>query len=244
MLSSSQILRCLRKKPLKVDGLDKGYGHLTTKQTFDYIYNKGIWGKDKKGRGLSGGGSHEMGIITPYIAAVSEFLSTLPANITIIDLGCGDFNVGKNFIDKCAKYIACDISSVVLDENKKNYEAANLRFQELDLVTDNLPEGNVAFVRQVLQHLNNEEIKAFVEKINEVKPYQFLIVTEHIPAGDEFCKNIDKPTGPNIRMSLESGVDLAEEPFNLKYQQEEIICEVENDFFGKPSIIRTTLYTL
>ena len=43
----------------------------------------------------SGSGSHDSQIIEPYLDAVSTFLKSHNNTLTVCDLGCGDFNIGK-----------------------------------------------------------------------------------------------------------------------------------------------------
>ena len=81
-------------------------------------------------------------------------------------------------------------------------------FKILNVSINELPKGDIAFVRQVLQHLSNDEIKKFVDKLNKDKPYRFLLVTEQLPSKENFKANLDKNTGANIRVSLDSGVEL------------------------------------
>jgi hypothetical protein len=115
--------------------------------------------------------------------------------------------------------LACDVSNLIIERNKKTYLSKNLEFKQLNITEDELPFGEIAFVRQVLQHLNNDDIHRFVKKVNKSGHYKALIVTEHVATGAEFRANTDKPRGSGIRVSIGSGVDIAEEPFNLNYQK-------------------------
>jgi len=90
----------------------------TAKSTFETVYKEGIWGKDKLGNPSSGGGSHDLHIIFPYLNIVKQIVNKLNCKI-IVDLGCGDLNIGKNFLDICDHYIACDISTHIINLNKK-----------------------------------------------------------------------------------------------------------------------------
>ena len=129
------------------------------------------------------------------IKGLKELLKNKSKNkiITIVDLGCGDFNVGKNFIDDCNKYVACDISSIILERNKQNHQYNNIEYNQINIAEDKLPKGDLAFVRQVLQHLSNREIKKFADYLNKVKPYKHLLITEGLPFEKGFKPNIDKP---------------------------------------------------
>ncbi|MDC0253253.1 class I SAM-dependent methyltransferase [Bacteriovoracales bacterium] len=253
------IIKSLLKKilPLKVRqkihliqcrilGLESSYKGLKTDEIFDRIYKEGVWGKNESGESTSGSGSHAVEVIQPYIDVIKGILNEL-APATIVDLGCGDFNIGKNFVEKSNSYIACDVSRVILNRNRGKFQFNNLSFRNINIVEDRLPEGDVAFVRQVLQHLKNDDIKSFVRKLNEHRPYKHLFVTEHLPAKKGFTPNKDKPSGPNIRVTLSrggSGVVLEDSPFFLKYSSKKNVLEVHETSGGIDAIIRTTMYTL
>ena len=136
----------------------------------------------------------------------------------IVDLGCGDFNIGKNFSGYANEYIACDVSTVILERNKLTFsELPNVTFKHLNLANDDLPNGDVCFVRQVLQHLSNSDIMEFVHYLNNNKPYKHLIVSEHLPLEVGFKENLDKPSGAQSRLIFGSGVVLHKPPFDLSY---------------------------
>jgi len=231
------MLRQFHYRLLKVKG-DKEFKNLSNSEIFNKIYSDGIWGKNEYGQSISGSGSHTNENIQPYISEISKFLLDIKPSI-LVDLGCGDFNVGKNFINLCEKYIACDVSSEILNRNKENFsKLKNVNFNLLDLTSDHLPNGDVCFVRQVLQHLTNDDIKKFVNKLNYQKPYKYLVLTEHLPLSDKFKPNIDKYSGSGIRLMVNSGVVLHSKPFNLNYSEISNLLEV-NEAGGR---IKTTIY--
>lgn len=187
------VRRTLQRARQRSGLAERAFAGLSTQDVFEKIYRTGAWGKDSDGAATSGSGAHNQAIIAPYIAEVARLMSAPDIRVAV-DLGCGDFNVGKHFVDVCDSYIACDIADTVLDMNRARHQAASLTFRRLDIAEDDLPAGDIAFVRQVLQHLSNAEIAKFVRKLNADKPYGYLLVTEHLPAKD-FVPNIDKPTG-------------------------------------------------
>lgn len=213
---------------------------LGTKEIFAEIYDKGLWGKSQNPdhRYFSGPGSHEESVVTPYIDAVGDFLRSFPEARNVVDLGCGDFSVGSSLRPFCSGYIAVDVVPQVIEYNKSRYGHLDVAFMVLDAIADPLPEGDVVFVRQVLQHLSNNQIMRVVQKL--VQAYSFLILTEHLPDVDSFQPNLDKPPGPDIRLRLGSGVVLTEKPFDMRPLEERILCEARQ-FSG---VIRTTLYKL
>lgn len=228
----------IRKAQAKIFGIENDWKGMENSDVFDKIYDEGIWGKNADGSSTSGEGSHSPEVINPYITEISNFLSQKKTN-TVVDLGCGDFNVGRNFVSLTKNYIACDVSDVILKRNKTKYHSIkNLDFRLLDLSKDTLPKGDVCFVRQVLQHLSNNHIKNFVEKINSDKPYKYLVITEHLPHNDHFVANLDKGVGANTRLMIGSGVVLHQEPFNLDVHSTTDLLEVSSE----GGIIKTIIY--
>ena len=239
-----QFKRYLHQVRVKAFGLEYQFRGMVRPEIYDSIYRKTPWGRDKEGNPTSGPGSHTDRIIQPYIAKVKEMLKTNEIK-RIVDLGCGDFNVGKNFVEDCEHYIACDISQFILDANRKKFNFSTVDFVNLDIVEDPLPRGDIAFVRQVLQHLSNEDILKFVEKIKATMPYKFLLVTEHLPSTSGFVANLNKRTGADIRLHIDSGVELHKKPFNLPVQSTKVLVEVAEPLDQFPSsVIRSTLYEL
>lgn len=219
------------------------YGGLATQDKFEKVYADGFWGKDQEGNPLSGSGSHDSNIVEPYVGAVRGFLERLDSP-TVVDLGCGDFNVGRQLTASASTYLACDISETILAVNRNRFHIPNVTFVRLDLSRDVLPTADVCIVRQVLQHLSNAEITMFVNQIMKTAPYRYLLVTEHVAENYNESPNIDKPSGPGVRVELRSGVDLGAPPFNLQFQDSQTLLSVAQDSGGIPARIVTTAYRL
>ena len=233
----------MRQIQYKLFGLENSYKHLSTEQVFETIYQNGIWGKNEKGLSTSGRGSYSESLVTPYINAIKKVTDDYSLK-SAVDLGCGDFAVGSKLFDMFELYTACDISSTILDRNKRLFDQENLEFRHLNLAEDELPIGDIAFVRQVLQHLSNREIALFVDKLNLTKPYKYIVITEHLPFSSNFTPNIDKPSGPKIRVGLDSGVLLHALPFQLNYQERHEICTVDYPTGRSKAVIKSILYVL
>jgi hypothetical protein len=217
---------------LRVKWVQRPFNGLSRADAFDLIYKRGVWGGN--GQPYSGTGSHDEYIAGTYVAMVDAFLAKLPSS-NVVDLGCGDYAVGEQLV--CDSYIGCDISEVVLASNRERFPGVD--FRKLDLIHDPLPEGDVGIVRQVLQHLDNACITAFIRRS---LPYKYLIVTEGIPVGS-FMPNRDKPTGPNIRLSQDSGVVLTAPPFNFPIAPVERF-DIPGRHSRRPHVIRTEIYAL
>jgi hypothetical protein len=209
-------------------------------EIFSAVYREGKWGKGPNGDLSSGPGSNDPVLVLPYVNSVVEFLTSLPRPPSVVDLGCGDFNVGRQLRPYCANYVACDVVPELIARNIQKFSYMNVDFRCIDIIEDNLPDGDVIFLRQVLQHLDNAQIQKIIPKLYRSK---FLILTEHLPSGPDFRPNLDKPSGRDIRLSRRSGVVLTAAPFSLKIKSESIIC-MTNQPSAHPGLLRTTLYQL
>lgn len=228
-----KIFRMLHKPQYESD-----FKGLSNKEVFRKIYLENYWrGSLTEDRQFSSGtGSQDGQIVEGYVNAVRSFLAEFDEPKKIIDLGCGDFNVGSKIAPLSSSYIACDLVDEVIEENRANFDLPNVEFRVIDIVNDPLPDGDVALVRQVLQHLSNADIRKFTAKIKA--HCRYLVLTEHLPLGDSFVPNADKPNGPGIRLAFNSGVVLSEEPFCIGARTERVLCE----FSQQGGIIRTTLF--
>jgi len=208
-----------------------------TKKAMEQVYEMNLWG-DNSSSFYSGAGSHQPDIVNPYIAVVSSFLTEFENLLSVCDLGCGDFNVGKELVKYTKTYIGVDIVSDLILYNKQQFNADNLEFRCLDIAVDDLPIGDCALLRQVLQHLSNAEVQRV---LNNLAHFKYIILTEHIPEGN-FTPNKDIISGQGIRLKKQSGLQVLAPPFSLKVKEEKELLSVvlEN---GK-GVIVTTLYTL
>jgi len=208
-----------------------------TKLAMEQVYEMNLWGGDNADF-YSGEGSHSPEIVNPYLTAVTAFLTSFKEPLTVCDLGCGDFNIGKELVKHTEKYVAVDIVPSLIARNKEIFKAQNLEFQCLDISVADLPAGDCAILRQVLQHLSNAEIQSIV---NKLAAYKYVLLTEHLPE-DSFVPNKDIISGQGNRLKVQSGVNLLAPPFNFKVQEEAQLSAVVLDD-GK-GIIVTTIFRL
>ena len=210
---------------------------LSAKDAFTQIYARGRWGSNGQSEFYSGWGSHVEEVVDGYVKAVRGFLATLPSKPHVVDLGCGDFNVGKRIRDLCQDYVACDVVPTLIEHNKSKFQDLQVDFRCLDLTVAELPAAEVAFIRQVLQHLSNQQIQQILTKLSR---YKYLVVTEHLPSNLDFVANLDKGVGEGVRASREtpSGVVLTAPPFNFKPTRGQIIAQIP----ARGGVIQTTLY--
>jgi len=214
---------------------DKKYVRQELEDVFGEIYARNVWGEGDRGH-FSGPGSHNAKVIKPYIKAIENFSQGFADKLTATDIGCGDFNVGFQISGFFKNYTGCDIVESVIEKNKKKYKS---NFITLNAVKEKVPDSDVIFIREVLQHLSNADIQSI---LNNIKGnYRYLIVTDARPCGGVVVPNLDIISGPIARRAdNKSGVVLEESPFSINYSDTEILCQVAIPNSDK--VLVTTLF--
>jgi len=95
-----------------------------------------------------------------------------------------------------------------------------------------LPAAGLCLIRQVLQHLNNEEI---ARTLANLKNFTWVLISEHVPVHPKSI-NRDKPHGPDVRVRYGSGVYVEQPPFSMP------AAELWNFPLKKNSMLRTVLF--
>ena len=180
----------------------------------------------------SGEGSHKNEYVEPYSQMIQKFIEE--KNISkIVDLGCGDYNVASHWISPKITYIGIDIVQEMVDHHNLKYGNDRISFQCLDIVEDELPDGELCLIRQVLQHMSNEEVAAVLKKVEK---YKYVIITEHVIKKCLATKyNVNKAHGNQIRIRENSGLYFDEPPFDL---QIETLLEIP---YGRKNEILTSV---
>ena len=208
-----------------------------TKAAMQQVYEQRLWGTNGD-EFYSGEGSHDESLVATYIEGISAFLKSFKEPITICDLGCGDFNIGRQFVPFVGTYLAVDIVPELIAHNSTTFDAPNLEFLCLDIAKDDLPKADCAILRQVLQHLSNAEVAAVVNKLH---CFKYVILTEHVPEG-EYVPNLDIISGQGIRLKKQSGINLLNPPFSMEVKKKEMLLSQHS--VNHPGVIITTLFQM
>lgn len=212
----------------------------TPNEIFDAIYAGGRWGDD--GEALcSGEGSRGV----PLDLSIEPIASViLQDNFqSISDIGCGDFHFGEALLAKLpptVTYFGIDVSSVVIEHlHKSGIENDRIKFAQIDATTTQLPRCDVAIVRQVFQHLSNDNIQKILTNLRSCAN---LIVVEHFPPPSELrALNSDISTGLITRRFKNSAVDIGAPPFEHSFTLSRTLFNIDLQDIGGELIGR--LYT-
>ena len=195
------------------------------REVFSEIYRRRLWapaGGSTEAQPLfySGPGSDHI-VSQGYVEAVRRFIDKYRI-ISILDLGCGDFRVASAFCQgEGLSYHGVDIVQELIRFNTERYGSTNVTFSCRDILTDDLPPAQLCLIRQVLQHLSNEQVQRVLSRVDS---YRFVIITEHLPERS-FTPNLDIHHGFETRLSQNSGLVLDCPPFNRRV--ESTLCEVQ-----------------
>lgn len=187
-------------------------------RTFRNVYRTNSWGHDGS-EFYSGVGSRgEMA--DSYVKEIVPFLTQMKqengGKLAVVDIGCGDFHVGRNLVNSVPgiTYVGCDIVDDLINAHTKKFSRSTVSFTRLDIVCEEPPQGDVYLIRQVLQHLSNDEIGRALSNLRG----KIIIVTESHPVVRTGSPNPDKVTGKDVRFHWWTGiggsVELSQPPFN------------------------------
>ncbi len=185
---------------------------LSVADAFDEIYRKEYW---KQGTSLSGVGS-EGEWVHRYCRLVEELAKQLDLR-TAVDAGCGDFNVGRELAASFQSYTALDVSSFIIGRNKAAFGGLrNVEFRVSNLIEEVPPRVDIVLIRQVLQHLTNQQIARILHNV-EASGSRYLLVAEEQPARGGFVPNHDLGSHSVLtRLDAGSAVDITAAPFGRK----------------------------
>jgi SAM-dependent methyltransferase len=181
-------------------------------EVFADAYRRRQWTTTDAHQEFSSGPGSSIDYAQPYCEWVSAFARKNKIS-RLVDLGCGDFRVGQRLLaGGDFDYAGVDIVPGLVAHYSSRFGGPKVRFACLNIIEDDLPHGELCLIRQVLQHLSNQEIHAVLQKCSA---YAYVLITEHIYVGKDFRPNLDKPHGPDTRVYDRSGVFLDRPPFDL-----------------------------
>ncbi|MEO6731854.1 MAG: class I SAM-dependent methyltransferase [Ferruginibacter sp.] len=216
--------------------VDEAYKGRKIEDIFSQIYKENIWGEvdaKKNVEFYSGSGSHNNTSIE-YVEYIADFINSNGIT-SVTDIGCGDFNIGSQICQNLtsAKYTGVDIVPSLIERNIENYATDRINFICANALKDKVPVSDLLLIRQVFQHLSNEDILLTIK--NVFPGFKHIIITEQ-QLKDEYIikKNRNKPSGPHTRLDcLNSSVFLENKPFNLRT---ELVLSVDDETQPKTRI--------
>jgi len=191
------------------------------RKAFSEIYRRKLWGEGKDESPFYSGPGSDPEVSEPYVEAVIRFIEANGIT-SMVDVGCGDFRVGSRLVRPGLSYHGVDVVEDLIRFNSDKFSSPHIQFSCKDVTADELPAGDLCLIRQVLQHLSNEQVERVLKRSEQ---YPYVIVTEHLPGpAKPWTPNIDIHHGDQTRVDRDSGLLLDRPPFNRAVER--VLCEV------------------
>ncbi len=145
-----------------------------TPNPFERIYELRLWGQSAEGEPLSGAGSTSE-FTVGYRAFLEEFLERHEI-LSVVDAGSGDWEFSKLIDWGSATCLGIDISRGMIDRTQRLYGSDRVRFELGDL-RRTLPAADLLICKDVLQHLSNDEVHAFLRENLRSGRYSWALIS-------------------------------------------------------------------
>lgn len=137
---------------------------------------KAYWEGRYSGGGLSGDGSYG-----ETLKKKLDVLAKLPDVKKIVEIGCGDFNFGKNLLFTYKlpfdSYVGYDLSEYIVERNKKFYPTTTFKVMPDEFPTDS---GDLLLAVDVLYHQSDESYLQLVENLKKLwTNFKYLALTAY-----------------------------------------------------------------
>jgi SAM-dependent methyltransferase len=110
-------------------------------------YRRKLWGKKEGEDFFSDGGSLER-FAVPYANWTIGFVMEHGIR-TVVDLGCGDFRVGRRICEGSGvRYIGVDIVPDLIAHNQSKFAVNGVAFKCANVIEDELPNGDLCLIRK------------------------------------------------------------------------------------------------
>jgi SAM-dependent methyltransferase len=192
--------------------LDTQFSDLSVSEVFTKVYEEKHWQDNGYSLKYSSGTGSSKELCQDYCQAIANFVREKKID-SIVDLGCGDFQVSKQIINTCdVSYIGYDCVPKLIAYNQQQFGNEKTKFLYANIAKDELISADLCLIRQVLQHLSNQQIISILRKTQQ---YKYVIITEHYPSSNNFTPNLDHQPGPRTRIYNNSAVVLNKPPFSV-----------------------------
>lgn len=180
-----------------------------TSRTFEQIY-----ANDKWTNGSGPGSFPQLNLV--LLDFIAQFIAA--NNICrLVDVGCGDFQLWRNFNFSRCSYTGFDVVRSVIERNRHRFGSENIQFHEMPQNVSELPKADLYIIKDVLIHLSTTEARQLASSACDRSRFA-LFVNNTIAGGGVY--NSEIATG-QFRP-----VDVSRPPFELSVVQSRVYGEV------------------
>lgn len=174
-------------------------GYDIVSETFSQIYEAATWGKG------SGPGSYPQ-FTVEYRAFLERFLRMNQIR-SIVDVGCGDWQSTRLLDLDNIQYLGLDIVPSIIESNVTKFSSGMTHFAVMPRNLDELPQAELLIIKDVLQHLPNDEIKEYIRLV--FPKFRLCLITNSF-------EKITTPQNVDIKHGEHRCLDLTAPPFDVK----------------------------
>lgn len=125
-----------------------GIGLMSTiNEIFENIYLSDQWT-----HGSGPGSIKELNV--PFLEFIGTFIRDNDVT-NIVDVGCGDFQLFRQFEFEPAEYLGLDVVNSVVERNRREFGTPDVRFEDMPTDLASLPEADLYILKDILIHLDN-----------------------------------------------------------------------------------------
>jgi SAM-dependent methyltransferase len=156
-------------------------------QIFTRIYESNVWG-------FGSGHGSRLKETAGYRQLVEDFVAQNGIR-SVVDYGCGDWNLAKEIDWGRASYLGLDVVGPLVDRLRDTYGRTGVEFDLAPSDPADLPPADLLIVKDVLQHHSNAMISEFLER--GVPRYRYALITNDVEPRQplEERVNVDIPAG-------------------------------------------------
>jgi SAM-dependent methyltransferase len=167
-------------------------------RVFGHIYEQDHWD------GGSGVGSAP-DATEAYRAVLAQLLPS--ADITsVVDVGCGDWQLGSLVDWSSVQYLGLDVVPAVIERNQSRFAKPGVRFELLDARLQPPPAADLLLAKDVLQHWSNADAAAFLR--TNLRRYRYCLITNDVES-----THWDGPVNQDVLLGEWRTMDVELQPF-------------------------------
>jgi SAM-dependent methyltransferase len=171
-------------------------------KVFSNIYAKGVWGNG------SGAGSDPTNV-EEYVRFLQDFIRTRGIR-SIVDCGCGDWQLMRNFDLAGVDYLGIDLVPDVVARNQSEFGRPGVRFELGNFSEMELPSADLVLCKDVLQHLPDQNVFRFLAGLDRFK---YALLT------NDLGRNADRDATLAASSWHFAPIDLTAAPFSLRARE-------------------------
>lgn len=100
-----------------------------------------------------------------YIEFLNHLIQRSPTITTILDIGCGDWQIMGHVDLSGRQYLGIDVVASVVEKNNRDVGAHSVGFQVLNPCRTEIPYADLIIMKDVVQHLPGVHVQRILEQI-------------------------------------------------------------------------------